>query len=134
MIAPGGWRGSAFGYYISVAPHDQTITGGGLHEPTAEQLDHFRQAIDRNANAIKKVTQARDFVTLFGTVEGERLKTAPKGYDRAHPEIELLQLKQFMAVHHFTDQEVLAGDFKTKVVSTCRGMRPFLDYLEEIMQ
>lgn len=134
LVAPGGWRGSAFGYYLSVAPHDQTFVAGGLHEPTPGQLNSFRQWIARDATAFKKITQARKFVDAFGAVQGERLKTAPKGYDRAHPEIELLQLKQIMAFHRFTDREVLAGDFKEKVVRTCRAMRPFLDYLEEVMQ
>jgi uncharacterized protein (TIGR02453 family) len=134
LVAPGGWRGSAFGYYFSVAPHDQTFVAGGLHEPTSEQLNHFRQEIARDAAAFKKITQRRAFVDVFGAVSGERLKTAPKGYDRAHPEIALLQLKQIMAFHRFTDREVLAGDFKEKVVHTCRAMRSFLDYLEEVMQ
>jgi len=134
LIAPGGWRGSAFGYYLSVAPHDQSIVAGGLHDPTPEQLTCFRQAVDQEAGALKKVTQASSFVSAFGALEGERLKTAPKGYDRAHPEIELLQLKQILVIHHFTDREVLAGDLKEKVVGTCRTMRPFLDYLQEVMQ
>ena len=134
LVAPGGWRGSAFGYYLSVAPHDQTFAAGGLHEPTPDQLNSFRQAIARDAAAFKKITQAPGFVEAFGAVQGERLKTAPKGYDRAHPEIELLQLKEILVIHRFTDREVLAGDFKEKVVRTCRAMRPFLDYLDEVMQ
>lgn len=134
LVAPGGWRGSAFGYYLSVAPHDQTFVAGGLHAPTPDQLDSFRQAIARDAAAFKKITQARIFEDAFGVVQGKRLKTAPRGYDRAHPESELLQLKQIMAFHRFTDREVLAGDFKAEVVSTCRAMRPFLDYMEEVMQ
>jgi uncharacterized protein (TIGR02453 family) len=134
LIAPGGWRGSAFGYYLSVAPNDQTFAAGGLHEPKPEQLERFRQAIDRDASAFKKAIQAHSFVASFGAVEGERLKTAPRGYDRAHPEIGLLQLKQIMAFHRFTDREVLAVDFREKVLDTCRAMRPFLDYLEEAMQ
>jgi uncharacterized protein (DUF2461 family) len=73
-------------------------------------------------------------VSVFGAVQGERLKTAPKGYDRAHPEIGLLQLKQILVFHHFTDREVLAGDFREKVVGTCRAMRPFLDYLQGVLQ
>ncbi len=134
LVGPGGWRGSASGYYLSIAPHDQTIVAGGLHEPTPEQLEHFRRAIARNASAFKKITQVRGFVDTFGAVQGERLKTAPKGYDRTHPEIALLQLKQITVSHPFTDREVLAGDFKAKVVRACRAMRPFLDFMEEVIQ
>ena len=41
---------------------------------------------------------------FIGIDKLERLKTAPKSYDRVHPEIELLQLKQVTALHHCSDQ------------------------------
>ncbi len=74
------------------------------------------------------------FVDAFGTIEGERLKSAPKGYDRAHPDIALLQLKQITVVHRFSDQEVAGRDFERQVVRDCGAMKPFLKYLEEITQ
>lgn len=83
MIAPGGWKTTAFGYYIGVEPHGQSIVAGGLYAPTPEQLNRFRQAIDEDAATFKKVTHAKDFVEVFGEIDGDRLKTAPKGYDRA---------------------------------------------------
>ena len=70
----------------------------------------------------------------FGKIEGEKLKTAPKGYSRDHPEIELLKLKDVTAVHSFPDREVLAGDFPEKAVRVCRAMKPFLEYLDGILQ
>jgi Conserved hypothetical protein (DUF2461) len=55
-------------------------------------------------------------------------------YDRVHPEIELLQLKQVTALHHCSDQQVSAGDFPEKAVTICRAMKPFLNYLDDILQ
>ena len=133
MIAPGGWKTTAFGYYIGVEPHGQSIVAGGLYAPTPEQLNRFRQAIDEDAATFKKVTHAKDFVEVFGEIDGDRLKTAPKGYDRAHPELALLQLKQITAVHRFSDQEVLAPAFVGQVIVACRAMRLFLDYLADTM-
>jgi uncharacterized protein (TIGR02453 family) len=134
LIAPGGWKSFSLGYYISIEPHNQSMAAGGLYDPSPEQLTLFRQAIDRDAAAFRKVTAQRDFVAVFGAIQGSRLKTAPKGYDRNHPEIVLLQLKQVTVVHHFSDQEVLTDDFKDQVVTACRAMRPFLDYLTDILQ
>ncbi len=134
IIAPGGWRSQPLGYYISLEPHGHSMVAGGLYSPTPEQLLLFRQAIDTHAAAFKQVTQARAFVAAFGAVGGERLKTAPKGYDRDHPEIALLRLKQVTAAHTFTDQEVLSGDFAEKVLGLCRTMKPFLDHLAGILQ
>ncbi len=134
VIAPGGWRSLYLGYYLSIEPHGQSMVAGGLYLPTPEQLNRFRQAIDENADAFKDITGTPAFIQAFGSVEGERLKTAPKGYDRTHPEIALLQLKQITAVHHFSDQEVLAHDFPAQVVMLCRAMKPFLAYLSSISQ
>jgi uncharacterized protein (TIGR02453 family) len=33
LIAPGGWKAVAHGYYISLQPRGQTIVAGGLYAP-----------------------------------------------------------------------------------------------------
>ena len=134
IIAPGGKKSILQGYYVSIGPQGRSLIAGGLHMPTPEQLSQFRQAVARDAAAFKVITANRIFVEEFGKIEGERLKTAPKGYDRAHPEIELLKLKEVTALHYFSDREVLAGDFLDRAVIVCRAMKPFLDYLNKVLQ
>jgi len=134
VIGPGGRKATEQGYYISIEPQGRSMVAGGLHMPTPEQLTRFRQAIDRNAAGFRKITRAKTFVEYFGAVEGERLKTAPQGYDRSHPDIELLQLKQVTVTHHFADKEVLGRDFSAQVVIVFRAMRPFLNYIDDILQ
>jgi uncharacterized protein (TIGR02453 family) len=133
MIAPGGWKAPMLGYYISIEPKGQTIAAGGLYNPTPEQLNLFRQVIEQNSAPFKKLLSGTEFIENFHEVEGDRLKTAPKGYERTHPEIELLQLKQIFVVHHFTDDEVLEENFSEKVVKTCWAMKPFLAFLNAVI-
>ncbi len=133
LIAPGGWKSLAHGYYIGLEPGGRSIVAGGLYSPTPAQLDGFRQAVHADAAALKRITRAKAFVENFGAIEGERLKTAPKGYDRDHPELALLQLKQVTVVRRFSDQAVLAPDFARQVSLTCRALRPFLSYLKEVV-
>ncbi len=132
-IAPGGKKSMHMGYHIAVQPNGRSLIAGGMWEPSSEQLAKFRQAIDQDAARFKTIIHAKPFVDYFGEVEGEKLKTAPQGYDRTHPEIELLQLKQIMIVHHYPDRQVAAADFSQQVVTGCRAMRPFLDYLNQIL-
>jgi uncharacterized protein (TIGR02453 family) len=134
IIGPGGRKSVTQGYYVSIQPHGQSLIAGGLYMPSPVQLDRFRQAIDQHAGEFKAITSNPAFVEQFGKIEGERLKTAPKGYDRAHPEIELLQLKQVTVLHYCSDQEVLADDFPEKILTACRVMKPFVDYLNDLMQ
>ena len=133
LVAPGGWKGGRNGYYISIEPGNQSMVAGGLYAPTPEQLNRFRQVIAEDATEFHEISRQEDLIEAFGGVEGERLKTVPKGYDPAHPEIDLLRLKQILVLHRFTDQEVLVGDFQSKVIFACRAMRPFLDYLDEVL-
>lgn len=133
-LQPGGRKGTRLGYHISIGPHGHSIAAGGLYMPEPDKLNRFRQAIARDASEFKKITRAKTFVEYFGKVEGEKLKTAPQGYDRSHPEIELLQFKQVTVVHHFPDKEVLAKDFSARMVATCRAMKPFLNYLNDALE
>ncbi len=132
-IAPGGKKTMQMGYHVSIQPQGRSILAGGMWEPTPEQLANFRQAINHNAAEFKKITSEKALLDYFGGIEGEKLKTAPQGYDRSHPEIELLQYKQVVVAHSFTDQQVLANDFFSQVVKGCHAMRPFLNYLDGIL-
>jgi len=130
-IAPGGRKSGKMGYYISVGPGNRTIVAGGLYSPTPEQLARFRKAIESDASRLRAIAKARPFVEHFGQIAGEKLKTAPKGYDRAHPDIDLLQLKQAIVIRHFTDAEILKPDFPERVVAACKAMKPFVTWLDE---
>jgi uncharacterized protein (DUF2461 family) len=64
---------------------------------------------------------------------GERVKTAPKGFPKDHPSIELLRYKQFWFEHHFTDEEVLSPTFLKAVNQKYKALRPFFDYMSEVL-
>jgi uncharacterized protein (TIGR02453 family) len=130
MIASGGRKSTRLGYYISIEPHGQSLIAGGWYMPESQQLAKFRRAVDRDASELKKIMRAKAFVTYFESIEGEKLKTAPQGYAKDHPEIELLRLKQITVMHHVSDQDVLVPDFRRKTLAMCHAMRPFLDYLD----
>ncbi len=68
----------------------------------------------------------------FGDMEGDRLKTAPEGYDRQrHPDIDLLRYKQLLAFHRLKDADVVDDALVQRVVGARNAMQPFLAYLEE---
>ena len=130
-IAPGGRKSGKMGYYISVGPDNRSIVAGGLYSPTPEQLARFRKAIENDAGELRAIAKAKAFIEHFGQIAGEKLKTAPKGYERTHPDIDLLQLKQAIVIRHFTDAEILKPDFPERVVAACKAMKPFVTWLDE---
>lgn len=133
IVAPGGWKTKTpEGYYISIGSGNHSLVAGGLYEPTASQLNRFRQAIDQDSRPFKAIIGAKAFASAFGVLDGERLKTAPKGYDRDHPDIDLLRLKRIVVFHRFTAKELTAPDFVSRVVTLCRTMKPFLAFINQV--
>jgi uncharacterized protein (TIGR02453 family) len=128
-IAPGGRKATALGYYLHIAPGNQSMLAGGMYMPEGKQLANFRKAIAIKPGPFKKIITAPAFKKAFGSVAGEKLVTAPQGYDRAHPEIELLRLKQVLVSRTYTDNQVIGGDLQRDALATFKTMKPFLDYL-----
>jgi uncharacterized protein (TIGR02453 family) len=132
VIGPGGRKSSKPGYYVHLAPGGQSLLAAGWYEPEPAQLASFRGAIDRDVRPWKRIVNNKTFRKYLREVEGERLATAPKGYPRDHPQIDLLKLKQVMAIRRLTDTQVRASGIVRETVATFKAMKPFLAFLETL--
>ena len=61
------------------------------------------------------------------------LKSAPRGFDKEHPDVDLLRKKGFVAVRNFTDAEVLDPNFLQELDKTYKALRPFFDLFSDIL-
>lgn len=92
------WAGSVGGVYLRLSVTG-IEAGGGLYEPTRDQLSRARDAIASQPLAATRLAAVLADLHSFGyRAAGPALKTAPKGYDRDDPNIELLRLKHYAAV------------------------------------
>ena len=107
------------------------MVGGGFWSPNKDDLLRFREDIAMDSEPLRKIINSKSFIDNFGTLDGEKLKTAPKGFDKEHPAIDLLRYKQYIISKKFTDEEVLSPDFAKKVSETIKSMRPLFDYMSE---
>jgi uncharacterized protein (TIGR02453 family) len=133
-IGPGGKRSARLTYYLHLEPPGASMIAGGLHDPDSSQITKFRDAIDRDARPFKKVVNKESFKRFFKAVQGEKLKTVPRGYARDHPDIELLRMKEVVAIQRLTDAQVLSPNFSAHVVDAFTAMKPFLDYLNSVIE
>ncbi len=132
-IGKGGRKGGGRSYYVHVEPGGSFIAGGA-YNPTPEQLKRIRQAIaSDNGKKLSGIINNKDFISYFGVIQGEALKTAPKGYASDHPAIDLLKQKQFIAVHKLTDADVLQDDFAAHAITVCKALKPFEGYFHTIL-
>lgn len=116
------------GYYFHVEPGSSMIAGGA-YVPPSPWLNAIREMISDEPQKFLKITGDKNFVKYFGKVDGERLKTAPKGYPSDHPYIELLKLKSYLALNEVRDEDVLKPDFFEYVINVFRAMKPLNDFL-----
>lgn len=84
------------GYYLQVSAGG-LLVGGGYHSHSPAQLLRYRNAVDASGPG-ESLRHIVDAVSAAGfAVEGEKLKTVPRGYDRDHPRAELLKHKSLAA-------------------------------------
>lgn len=120
------------GYYFHIEPGNSFVAGG-FWGPAPEDLKRIRKDIAFDAAPLRKILKSKSFVSMFQTLRGEQVKTAPKGYDAGHEAIDLLRHKQFILKRHFTDKEVLSKAFLKEASLTFKAMRPFFDYMSEVL-
>jgi uncharacterized protein (TIGR02453 family) len=119
------------GYYMHVQPGESFIAGGSWM-PENDQLKKIRQEIDYNAGSLKKVVDAPEFVKLFGNFRNQEmsLKTVPQGYSSDNENIDLLRLRNFVALHNFTDKELQQEGIVKEIASICGRIYPLNEFLK----
>ncbi|SEW53062.1 DUF2461 domain-containing protein [Chitinophaga arvensicola] len=120
------------GYYFHIEAGNSFVAGG-FWGPSTDDLKRIREEIAFDAAPLRKIINSKSFKTMFQALEGEQLKTAPKGFPADHEAIDLLRYKQFLLIRRFTDEEVLKGDFVKEASRTFQAMRPFFDFMSEAL-
>lgn len=123
------------GYYYNVSPVGEwrSFIGGGFYGMEKHDLKRIREELAVDASEMRAIIADKDFVRIFGEMQGEKLKTAPRGYEKDHKNIDLLRYKQFYAGRNFTDKEVLSKDFLDMAHEATLTLRPFFDYFTDVL-
>ncbi len=120
------------GYYFHLEPGN-CFVGGGFFAPESDDLKRIREDIDFNYEEWNAVLASTDLVNTFGQLKGDEVKSAPKGYSKDHPAIDLLRKKQFLLIKPLSDAEVQADDFVVQLNNHFIALRPFFDYMSEVL-
>jgi len=102
FIAKGGRKSPYAGYYLHIEP-GASFVGGGAYMPESHYLKAIRSEILENAEEYKTIIESEDFRRYFGGLFGEKLKTAPKGFPKDFPDIDLLKNKHYAVTHSVDD-------------------------------
>ncbi|TXD48414.1 DUF2461 domain-containing protein [Polaribacter sp. IC073] len=122
------------GYFLKIRP-GESFLAGGFWEPNKEDLLRLRKEIELDASEIKDILKDKNYQKYFGGKfeSFSELKTAPRGFDKEHPDVDLLRKKGFIATRNFTDAEVLAPNFVAEVDKSYKALRPFFNLFSDIL-
>ncbi len=112
---------------------DGLLAGMGQYHMAPDQLDRYRRAVagDATGAALEKtITGLTDAgIDVHGS---DALKTAPKGYPRDHPRVELLRYRGLVAMKQWSPAAWLGTSAaKTRIVDVFRAARPLCEWLDE---
>ncbi|KAH7888754.1 hypothetical protein F5I97DRAFT_1803163 [Phlebopus sp. FC_14] len=125
---------------------NESMLAAGAWCPAKNELSTIRSHIRHSSRRIREIISGPEFVRHFGEPRphphGERqsifgredeLKTAPKGIDKNHPDIDLLKCRSFAVSRTFTDEQVLGSTFIQDLGEVARILRPFVHCLNDMI-
>jgi uncharacterized protein (TIGR02453 family) len=122
------------GYYVHIQPNNESFIATGFWEPAKEDLLRIRKEFEMDDSEIRDILANKAFNSVWGdTFVGDEVKTAPKGFNKEHKAIDLIKKKQYIFIKKYTDTEVLADNFLQEVDNAFKTVRPFFDYMSDVL-
>lgn len=134
VLGKQGRKTEGLAYYFQVALDGESCIASGAWMVLPSQLAYIRDTIADDAGPLRKLIEAPKFKKYFGAMEGEQLKTAPKGFPKDHPDLDLLRYKQFMATGYLTVDDLLRDDLVDYVLEMAAAMKPFAHYIANLLE
>jgi len=120
------------GFYVHIAP-GECFLAVGVWRPDRQSLALIRQAIADRPRRWRQAHRDKRFSHYY-TLEGDSLRSAPRGFPADHPLIEDLRRTDFVGVHDMTEQDVLYAKFLDRVDASFTAARPLARFLCEALK
>jgi uncharacterized protein (TIGR02453 family) len=118
-------------YYVQVSA-DGLLAGAGYYAMASDQLERFRAAVDAPATGTAVEALVDGLADGRFTVGArDELKTAPRGFPRDHPRIELLRRKGLMASRSWPVARWMhTRSAVTRIRDTWTAIAPLCEWLD----
>ena len=135
IIAPHGGRKSPYGcYYLHFQP-GQCLFAGGVWCPEPDMIKALRQDIFDNYEELESIFAREDVAPYFQNFDHDgELKKLPAPFNHTakdFPHPEWLSRRSFTFEYRFSDVDMQAPDFLSRLLTICRAAQPlnaFLNY------
>lgn len=120
------------GYYLRVSP-EASFVAAGFWNPNSPDLSLIRHHIVDDMENYEKVLSEENFIKHFGSLYGDEVKTAPKGFKKDNPAIVHIRKKQFLVKKEFGPKAVIRDDFISELVTSYQAVRPYFDLMSDYL-
>ena len=129
ILSPYGKKADAAAYYIQVGTTvDDTLVAGGAWCMETATLKKLRKAVVDNIEEFNDIINDSNFTKYFPEWYNESLKTAPKGWPKDHPNIDLLRLTGYCREHYMSPASFDKPDWPEQVNEILKDIKPLNDF------
>jgi len=133
FIAKNGKKCTCAGYYFHIEPGGSMLAGG-IYMPPTDTLKLVRSEIYYKTAEFKKIINNKEFVRLFGNVDGEKLVNVPKDFPKDFPDIDLLKFKSYAILHKLTDKQLLSENLFEESIPIFKAMYPLNSFFNKAIE
>ena len=133
FIAGSGRKSNLAGYYVHLEP-DSSFAGGGIYMPPPDILKYLREYVLEHSSEFKKILNKADFKSTFGTLMDEKLKSAPRGFPKEHPDIELSYYKSYVIGHNIDNKKWTQNNIGEYILDVFKKQYDFNTFLNKALK
>jgi uncharacterized protein (TIGR02453 family) len=136
-LVPGGRHALRAGYFLALMPGGGSWLRAGRFSPTPAELAAIRQEIHYSSTEFHQRLTDGNLLRHFPKgldMSVAQLTRPPRGYANDDPDLPWLKLKSYGVGRLFTDAEVLAPDFISRVVAGMQAVQPWVGFLNGVLE
>jgi uncharacterized protein (TIGR02453 family) len=123
--------GYAAPFYVEVSA-EGLMAAAGYYRMAPDQVARFRAAVDDERRGTDLARRLADLQAAGLAIDGERLRTRPRGVDPGHPRLDLLRHKSLYAWRRWPPDDALHEPVALeRVAATWRRLRPLAQWLAD---
>lgn len=119
-------------FYIHLEPEGCFI-GAGVYHPPRAILDAIRHHIHDTGSELAHIVSQPAFRQMFGGLDGDSLKTAPRDFPKDHPQIELIRRKDFVVMRPMPERAMRSSEVLDQIGQTYQTALPLMQFIDTAM-
>lgn len=128
ICPPYGKKSNRMGYYLHIEPGNSLVAGGTVCLPS-KVVTAIRRSIYDNVDEYLEIINNPEFKAAYPRVGENEIKTAPKGFPKDWPHLELVRPRDYVVSHKLTDKEICSPDLPEVAARLFKLTKPFNDFV-----